>query len=121
MADNLVVGGSRVAVLETVGHFDQTLADPGPQLVGGGAGEGDDQQLGRRDVRLGEEPGGQVGQGIGLSGAGAGLDGQSPTRKGAVDLEGNCGAEGHDAPAGMAGAPVSGIGSHGRVESSMAP
>ena len=68
------------------------VPDPGPELVGGGPGEGDDQQLRGRGPTLGDEPGGQVGQGVGLAGSGAGLDGQLAAGKGVGQVEPGCGS-----------------------------
>ena len=75
---------------------DHLASDARPELGGGGPGEGDDQQLGRGEVTLGQEPGGQRGQGERLAGAGTGLDRHLPGGQVPVDVEGTWPGHGHD-------------------------
>ena len=79
--------------------------DPVPELRGGGAGEGDHQDAVDRPLLLEHEAGDEGGEGVGLSGPGAGFD-----ERRAAAVEGK--VEGRRAGSGRAG---SGRGAHRRA------
>ena len=83
----VIAGRGSVRPVEKGRGLDHSVTHPGPQLAGGGPGEGDDQQFRGRDTCLGQVPGGQAGQGIGLAGPGTCLDGRDAARKPAGEVE----------------------------------
>ena len=72
--EQLVVGTARGRQIgQSAFGRHQLTADPFPQFQAGDAAERNDQQLIQRRVPLGDVPGDESGDGVGLSGAGAGL------------------------------------------------
>ena len=67
---------SHIGVAESLARGLERAPDAVSKLTGGGNGEGDDQQLVDAPALLNDQAGDQSGQGIGLPGAGAGLDQQ---------------------------------------------
>ena len=80
-----------VAAGDGVGHpglqRDESLVHPRAQFVGGHPAEGDQHQLVERRASFGDVTGGQCGQGVGLAGAGAGLQHGRAGRQLAADVE----------------------------------
>ena len=107
----VVVGRRGVTRLQMLDRADHPVPDPGPELVGGGAGEGDDQQLRGGCPVFGDESGGQVGQRVRLAGPGAGLDGHLSAGKGVGQVEPGGGVSRHQCPdARSEGRPFSPLG-----------
>ena len=91
VGEQLVVGQGRV--VERLGRPDELVTDPLAQLLAGGPAEGDEQHVVEQRGTLGDVAGHQRGQGVGLAGAGAGLEHRRGRTGGqrCQQVEGSCG------------------------------
>ena len=67
------IGGFEAGLLQAGQGLLQPLANPVAQFGGRGIGKGDHQHLSQAELRFGDQPQHQVGQGKGLACAGTGL------------------------------------------------